>query len=88
ELDFSSQEDDGGAVVSDQKRAAAAVMAEGMLNGDEQRLLEELSSSGVQIEELTSRTGLAASTVSTTLLMLEMKRLVKQLPGKCFVRVG
>ena len=88
ELDFSSQEDDGGAVVSETKRPSAAVMAAGMLSGDEQSLLAELSSSGVQIEELTARTGLAASTVSTTLLMLEMKRLVKQLPGKCFVRVG
>jgi DNA processing protein len=38
------------------------------------------------IDEVIRGTGLAPSTVSVALLSLEMKKLVKQLPGKLFVR--
>ena len=38
------------------------------------------------IDEVIRASGLASSTVSVALLGLEMKRLVKQLPGKLFVR--
>jgi len=38
------------------------------------------------IDEIIQQTGLPSSTVSVALLALEMKRLVKQLPGKLFVR--
>jgi DNA processing protein len=38
------------------------------------------------IDEIVRGTGLPVSTVSVALLSLEMKRLVKQLPGKLFVR--
>jgi DNA processing protein len=38
------------------------------------------------IDEVIRGTGLPASAVSVALLSLEMKRIVKQLPGKCFVR--
>ena len=38
------------------------------------------------IDEVIRSSGLPASAVSVALLSLEMKRIVKQLPGKCFVR--
>jgi DNA processing protein len=40
------------------------------------------------IDEIIRHSGLPASAVSVALLSLEMKRIVKQLPGKCFVRSG
>jgi DNA processing protein len=38
------------------------------------------------IDEVIRACGLPSSTVSVALFSLEMKRLVKQLPGKLFVR--
>jgi DNA processing protein len=38
------------------------------------------------IDEVIRRSGLPSSAVSVGLLSLEMKRVVKQLPGKLFVR--
>ena len=40
----------------------------------------------ITIDEVIRNSGLPASAVAVTLLGLEMKRIVKQLPGKCFVR--
>jgi DNA processing protein len=40
------------------------------------------------IDEVIRQSGLPPSAVSVALLGLEMKRIVKQLPGKCFVRNG
>jgi DNA processing protein len=57
------------------------------LNDTEQRLYELLSETETSIDELIQRSALPSPTVSVTLLGLEMKRLIKQLPGKVFVRV-
>ncbi len=38
------------------------------------------------IDEVIRKSGLPSSAVSVALFSLEMKRLVKQLPGKLFVR--
>jgi DNA processing protein len=38
------------------------------------------------VDEVIEKTGLPASTVSVALFALEMKKLVRQLPGKVFVR--
>jgi DNA processing protein len=38
------------------------------------------------MDEIIRKSGLPASAVSVALLSLEMKRLVKQLPGKIFSR--
>jgi DNA processing protein len=38
------------------------------------------------IDEVIRKSGLPSSAVSVSLLSLEMKRVVKQLPGKLFVR--
>ncbi|PYM16629.1 MAG: DNA-protecting protein DprA [Verrucomicrobia bacterium] len=56
------------------------------LSGNEQKIYEVLSSEESAMDEVIRRSGLPASAVSVTLLSLEMKRLIKQLPGKLFVR--
>ncbi|PYL07941.1 MAG: DNA-protecting protein DprA [Verrucomicrobia bacterium] len=42
----------------------------------------------LSVDEITVRSKLASAAVSGTLLQLELKRLVKQLPGKYFVKLG
>ncbi|NGO38593.1 DNA-protecting protein DprA [Limisphaera ngatamarikiensis] len=52
----------------------------------EQRVLDALGPEERSVDEIIRLTGLPAATVSVALLALEMKRLVRQLPGKVFVR--
>ena len=40
------------------------------------------------IDDIATKSELPSGTVSSTLLRLELKRLVKQLPGKYFVKLG
>jgi DNA processing protein len=40
----------------------------------------------VHIDELAAQTGLSVSELTAALLGLEMRELIRQLPGKCFVR--
>ena len=56
------------------------------LNPHEQQLLELLGDGEHQMDELIRASGLPPSTVSVTLLSLEMKHLVRQLPGRLFTR--
>jgi DNA processing protein len=56
------------------------------LSDNEQKTYDALSNEESSIDEIIRRTGLPSSAVSVALLSLEMKRLVKQLPGKLFVR--
>jgi DNA processing protein len=58
------------------------------LSESEQRVLELLGAEETAVDEVIRRSGLPASAVSVALLSLEMKRLVRQLPGKLYVRVG
>jgi len=51
------------------------------------RVYQMLSHEGVQIDELIRKSGLSSSEVMTLLLELEFKNLVKQLPGKFFVKM-
>lgn len=51
------------------------------LTEDEQKILEVLGRSEVGQDEIIRMTGLTASKVATALLMLEMKRQIKSLPG-------
>ncbi|HEY8966862.1 MAG TPA: DNA-processing protein DprA [Candidatus Methylacidiphilales bacterium] len=55
---------------------------------DEAALFEALGTDEVPIDTLIAKSGLPSGKVSSTLLRLEMKRLVRQLPGKVFVRTG
>jgi DNA processing protein len=56
------------------------------LSDHEQRVYGVLSQEQSSIDEAIRHSGLPSSTVSVALLSLEMKRLVRQLPGKMFVR--
>ena len=56
------------------------------LSENEQKVYDALSNEESSIDEVIRRSGLPSSAVSVVLLGLEMKRVVKQLPGKLFVR--
>ncbi|HHT9119448.1 MAG TPA: DNA-processing protein DprA [Candidatus Hypogeohydataceae bacterium YC41] len=56
------------------------------LNPNEEKILSLLSSQPRTIDEITESSGLPAHVVSSNLTMLELKKLVKQLAGKRFVR--
>lgn len=52
----------------------------------EQRVWDALGTEERSVDEIIRLTGLPAATVAVALLALEMKRLIRQLPGKIFVR--
>jgi len=57
------------------------------LSENEQKAYDALRPADeMSIDEIIRASGLPSSAVSVALLGLEMKRLVKQLPGKMFVR--
>jgi DNA processing protein len=56
------------------------------LGENEQKIYDHLSHEEIGIDDVIRRSGLPSSAVSVALLSLEMKRLVRQLPGKMFVR--
>ena len=56
------------------------------LSENEQKVYDTLSNEEASIDEVIRKSGLPSSAVSVALLGLEMKRVVKQLPGKLFVR--
>jgi DNA processing protein len=56
------------------------------LSSNEQKVYEALDGEERSIDELIQRSGLPSSGVSVALLSLEMKRLIRQLPGKIFVK--
>lgn len=58
------------------------------LGENEQRVFDLLGAEEQHIDDLIRRSGLPPSTVSVSLLSLEMKRLVRQLPGKNFVKAS
>ncbi len=60
--------------------------AELTLSANERGLLGELGDQPVSVDTLIARTGMVASQVIATLAVLEMRRLVKRVPGNQFVR--
>ncbi|HVM50416.1 MAG TPA: DNA-processing protein DprA [Candidatus Acidoferrum sp.] len=56
------------------------------LGEHEQKVYEYLGHEEIGMDEVIRKTGLPSSAVSVALLSLEMKRLVRQLPGKLFRR--
>src|SRR5882672_4146521 len=56
------------------------------LSENEQKVYDALSKEESNIDEVIRHSGLPSSAVSVALLGLEMKRLVRQLPGKMFMR--
>ena len=57
------------------------------LSENEQKVYDTLDDEERNIDEVIRRSGLPSSAVSVALLSLEMKRIVRQLPGKMFVRI-
>ena len=58
------------------------------LSEDERRIYDAIEATETSIDEITEKTKLSSAAVSSTLLQLELKRLVKQLPGKYFIKLG
>ena len=56
------------------------------LSENEQKVFSLLENEETGIDDVIRRSGLPPSAVSVALLSLEMKRLIRQLPGKMFVR--
>ena len=56
------------------------------LSANEQAVYDTLSKEESAIDEIIRRSGLPPSAVSVALLGLEMKRIIRQLPGKLFVK--
>ena len=57
------------------------------IEGDLLKVYEAISSRETSIDEIIQRSGIGASSTSVALLQLEMRHLVKQLPGKYFVKL-
>jgi DNA processing protein len=68
--------------------AEAAARPLPSLSEEERRIYDAIESTETSIDDITEKTRLPSATVSSTLLHLELKRLVKQLPGKYFVKLG
>ena len=52
----------------------------------ERQIMVAIGDEEVLVDEITRATGLTSANVSATLLGLEMKRIVKQLPGRQYAR--
>jgi len=86
ELDFSPG--DGETAGRATPPADGAARTRGIeLTDPETRILEKLEGDEQTIDALAEATGLDPGAVSAGLMRLEMKRLVKQLPGKYFVKL-
>ncbi|MEP6698924.1 MAG: DNA-processing protein DprA [Verrucomicrobiota bacterium] len=66
--------------------ASARVLPD--LSPEERRVYDAIAAAETSIDDITTRCDLSSATVSATLLRLELKRLIKQLPGKYFVKLG
>jgi DNA processing protein len=58
------------------------------LSDEEHRVYEAINATETSIDDIAAKSALPSAAVSSTLLQLELKRLVKQLPGKYFVKLG
>src|SRR4051812_35075984 len=66
----------------------AAVRPLPSLTDDERRVYDAIEATETSIDDIATKSDLPSGNVSSTLLRLELKRLVKQLPGKYFVKLG
>src|SRR6266478_2172662 len=58
------------------------------LSDEERRVYDAIDATETSIDDITTKSELPSAAVSSTLLQLELKHLVKQLPGKYFVKLG
>ncbi|MGI9089211.1 MAG: DNA-processing protein DprA [Chthoniobacterales bacterium] len=67
-------------------QAAARPLPE--LSADERKVFDAIEATETSIDDIATKSDLPSGLVSSVLLRLELKRLVKQLPGKYFVKLG
>ena len=65
---------------------AGAILPAVALSENEQKVYDSLEKQEISIDDVIRRSQLPTSAVSVALLSLEMKRLIRQFPGKLFVR--
>src|SRR3954447_3059794 len=88
-MDASDILDDLQILVPNAKPApAAAVRTLPVLTDEERRVYDSIRETETSIDDIASTADLPSGSVSSPLLRLELKRLVKQLPGKYFVKLG
>ena len=56
------------------------------LSENERKVIDIIGREEAQVDEIIRGCGLPASAVSVTLLGLEMKKVIRQLPGRLYVR--
>src|SRR5215213_332376 len=66
--------------------AGAAERPLPLLTEDERLVYDAIEATETSIDDIATKSNLPSGSVSSTLLRLELKRLVKQLPGKYFVK--
>src|SRR4051812_23142945 len=66
----------------------AATRALPVLSDEERRVYDAIRETETSIDDIATKADLPSGAVSSTLLRLELKKLVKQLPGKYFVKLG
>ncbi len=88
-MDASDILDDLQLLVPDTKPAPeAAVRSLPVMTDEERRVYDAIRETETSIDDIATKADLPSGTVSSNLLRLELKRLVKQLPGKYFVKLG
>ena len=71
-----------------QKIPTTATRALPEMSDEERRVYEAINSTETPIDQISTAAELPSATVSSLLLRLELKHLVKQLPGKYFVKLS
>jgi DNA processing protein len=71
-----------------QQLPATSVRSLPPLSSDERRVYDAINPTETAIDQIAMTCELPSATVSSVLLRLELKRLVKQLPGKYFVKLS
>jgi DNA processing protein len=56
------------------------------LNANEQRIIDAIGNEDAHVDDIIRQCGLPASAVSVGLLSLEMKRIIRQRPGRMYLR--
>ncbi len=87
-MDASDILDDLQILLPDAKPVTAAARPLPELSDSERSVYDAIDSSETAIDAIAAKCNLPSAAISSTLLRLELKRLVKQLPGKYFVKLA
>lgn len=87
-MDASDILDDLQILLPESKPIASAARPLPELSESERSVYDAIENSETAIDAIAAKCNLPSATVSSVLLRLELKRVVKQLPGKYFVKLG